>query len=87
VKPGDLVKLTPAGIARIIPENVRLLIVPCMVLRAVKPGDGTSLKDAYEDPNVLLWELLTCEGTRAYWPVGYTHSHDSGERFFEIVSQ
>ena len=81
MKIGTLVKLTSAGKEH---TDARLLKMPCLVLRIVKPGDGSSRKDYYGNPNMLLWELLTCEGTCVYWPVGYTHTV-SNERFFEVV--
>jgi len=88
MKVGDLVKLTTPGRENTVPENVRLLIVPCLVLRAVKAGDlPENLKRSYGDADMLIWELLTREGTKNYWPVCYTHTYDSSERFFEVVSK
>lgn len=84
MKIGDLVRLTRAGEDYTVPENVRLLITPCLVLRAVKSGDVS--RDSYGDPNMLLWELLTGEGTCVYWPVNYTRTN-TNNHFFKVISK
>lgn len=87
MKVGDLVKLTSAGRANTIPESMHLLITPCLVLRAVKACDlSGNLRLLYGDPDMLIWELLTREGTRNYWPVCYRYTWKH-EAFFEVMSQ
>ena len=86
MKIGNLVKLTSAGRANTVPENVRLLITPCLVLRAIKASNlPENLKRSYGDRNMLIWELLTREGTRNYWPACYMHTRER-EPFFEVMS-
>jgi len=87
VKIGNLVKLTSAGRANTVPENVRLLITPCLVLRAIKASNlPENLKRSYGDRNMLIWELLTCEGTLVYWPVDYMVT-DKCKPFFKVLSK